>query len=107
MFPFTAAPVDAVPSALEVCVVPLCEGIVVGLVLGATLLFVMSTIERLFAWWTGPQTADTQPADAPAPEVQPVATRRPAPRPVLGARALPTRPRRPAGPRPTLLAKLT
>ncbi|HEX4142860.1 MAG TPA: hypothetical protein VHY91_04860 [Pirellulales bacterium] len=101
MFPFGAVPVDVVPSTFQVVALPLFEGIVVGLALGYAMLFVMSTVERLIAWWTGAPAADTLPAAAPP------AARRPAPRPALGARTLPTRPRRPAGSRPTLLAKMT
>jgi hypothetical protein len=126
MFPFNTMPVDVVPSALDTVMVPLCEGILVGLVLGAAVMAVMTTIERLLARRTDPKAAGTRPATAQKIAAQPstaqptaaqptvarpaaarpAGARRPAPRPTLGARALPTRPRRPAAHR-TLVAKLT
>jgi len=112
MFPFNTVPVDVipveiVPSAYQVVLVPLCEGIVVGLVLGAVVLFVISKIDALLARPADAELLDAQPTAAGLAAGQRTTMRRPAPRPALGARTLPTRPRRPAGPRPTLLARTT
>jgi hypothetical protein len=112
MFPFNSVPVDVipveiVPSTFQVVLVPLCEGIVVGLVLGAVVMFVISKIDALLARPADAEMLDAQPTEVGLAKGQSSATRRPAPRPALGARALPTRPRRPAGPRPTLLARMT
>jgi hypothetical protein len=85
MFPFDTVPVDIVPATIQVVLVPLCEGVVVGIVLGAAVLFVMKMAERLLA----------QPTDTAAAEVEPTVAGNSAPRPALGARTLPTPTRHP------------
>jgi hypothetical protein len=69
--PVDAYPVDVVPSAFEALLVPICEGIVVGLVLGSIVMFVMSTIDRLLA----------RPAQVPASELRPTVARQARPCP--------------------------
>ena len=101
MFPLDTVPVDVVPSALEALLMPLCEGIVVGLVLGAAVVFVMTKVENLLNRWTNSKAADTRPAEVARTQTGPTKT----PRPALGARTLPARPRRPAAPRTALVAR--
>lgn len=79
--PVETFPIDVVPSALQTLLYPLCEGIVVGLVLGIAVLLVMNTIERLLARRTDAQTLDAQ-----LTETQTADTRRPAPRPPVAPR---------------------
>lgn len=93
--PFDAIPFDIVPSTLQAVLMPLCEGIVAGLLLGVAVLFAISTIERLLVWWIGTQATDAQAAETSSIDGQPADVRQPAPRNVKGTRPLPTRPRRP------------
>ena len=110
-FPIDVIPVDVVPSAMQSLLLPLCEGIVVGLLLGSVLMFVLTTVERLLAPSPDNQPTDAPSTDAPSTEnrrtlILPRHAPRPVARPAAGARQLPTRPHRPAPGRPTLLAKL-
>ena len=42
-------PVDVVPSALQIVLLPLCEGILVGLAAGCLILLALKAVEHFFA----------------------------------------------------------
>jgi xanthine/uracil/vitamin C permease (AzgA family) len=42
-------PVDVVPSALQIVLLPLCEGILVGLAAGCLILLALKAVEYFFA----------------------------------------------------------
>ena len=62
--PIDPYPVDVVPSALQALFYPICEGIVVGLVLGSIVMFVMSTVDRFLSRPTHAPATELRPTDA-------------------------------------------
>ena len=111
MFPFNTLPVDVVPSALEAVLLPVCEGVVLGLMLGSVVMLVITTIERLLARRTDAQKADAQKVtaqkvaaqriDARTTEPQPAA-----PQPTLTPPPVRSQPRRPLRHRPAILPRV-
>ena len=64
-------PYEIVPSLFQVVILPMCEGIAVGLLVGIVLTWTMKLVERFFAEADGPLPLSSPKVIAPRPPARP------------------------------------